>query len=330
MPVTLTGMEITVCICTHDRPSYVQSCLDGLVLQTARADRFEVLLVDSASTGSIPGTLVALAEASGARLIRVEKPGVSAARNAGARAARAPLIAYIDDDAIPTPDWVEAILRAWHESDPPPALLGGRILPHWEQPLPPWWPPSLRGVLSIIEHEGQGTYRTDELPAGLEPYAANMTVAVAPLLAACGFGEDLGRYGAVLLSDEEVRLAWALQDAGHRIAYDSRIVVRHQIQASRLTPAWLLRRLYWQGASTVTTRRLSRNAASVWQEVPRRLMVLAVYGPSALLPAASTRLIGPRWRVAYALGFVRAAFGWRAARSAARLAERGTATGVAA
>ena len=38
--------------------------------------------------------------------------------------------------------------------------------------------------------------------------------------------------------------------------YDLRIVVRHQIQAARLTPAWLLSRLYWQGVSTVLTRRL--------------------------------------------------------------------------
>lgn len=320
MSVTVTGMEITVCLCTHDRPAYVRDCLDGLKRQTAGL--FEVLVVDSASTGDVPARLADLASAYGARLIRVDRPGVSTARNAGARAARAPVIAYIDDDAIPAPDWIHSILRAHRESDPPPTLIGGRILPRWEQPLPPWWPTSLRGVLSIIEHEGQGTYRTPTLPPGLEPYAANMIVEVAPLLAAGGFAEDLGRYAGVLLSDEEVRLAWALQDAGHRIVYDSRIVVHHQIQASRMHPSWLLRRLYWQGASTVTTRRLTPRAPPVWTELPRRLLVLALFGPTALLPRGSTRLIGARWRAAYALGFVRSAFGWRAARAAETLAHQ--------
>ncbi len=327
MPVTLTGMEITVCICTHDRPAYVRDCLDGLARQTT--DLFEVLVVDSASTGDVPARLADLATAYGAGLIRVDRPGVSAARNAGAHAARAPVIAYIDDDAIPAPDWVESILRARQAFRPPPALIGGRILPSWEQPLPSWWPPSLRGVLSIIEHEGQGIYRSAALPPGLEPYAANMTVEVAPLLAAGGFGEDLGRYAGVLLSDEEVRLAWALQDAGHRILYDSRIVVHHQIQASRLHPSWLLRRLYWQGASTVTTRRLTHRAPPVWTEVPRRLLVLALFGATALLPQGSVRLIEARWRAAYALGFVRAAFGWQAARAAETLARRGLAREIA-
>lgn len=323
-------MDITVCICTHDRPAYVRDCLDGLARQTADRDRFEILLVDSASTGAIPAELAHLAQAAGARLLRVNRPGVGAARDAGASAALGTLIAYIDDDAIPAPDWIEAILRAWTETTPRPALIGGRILPKWEAPLPAWWPESLVGVLSIIAHEGQGTYRTDDLPAGLEPYAANMVVDVDALCAVGGFGNELGRYAGVLLSDEEVRLAWALQDAGHRIVYDSRIVVHHQIQASRLNPAWLLRRLYWQGASTVTTRRMTRTVGggAVWREFPRRLAVLALLGPAALLPIGSTWLIGARWRVAYALGFARAALGWQPGRTAEHMTQ-GLVTGSA-
>jgi glucosyl-dolichyl phosphate glucuronosyltransferase len=313
-------MEITVCICTHDRPHYLRDCLDGLRRQTVPGDRFAILIVDSASTGTVPDTLVVLARAYGARLIRLEQPGISAARNAGLHAARTPYVAFIDDDAIPAPDWLACILRALVDTDPPPAVLGGRILPHWEQPLPAWWPPSLRGVLSIIEHEGQGEYRTSALPPGLEPYAANMVVHVASALAVGGFGQAIGRYGNALLSDEEVQLAWTLQNAGHAIRYDSRIVVRHQIQANRLNVPWLLSRLYWQGASTVLTRRLTGRPWSVWREAPRRLAVLLLFAPAALCPAGATRLIGLRWRLAYAAGFLRAACGWRAARTAARKA----------
>ncbi|HYZ24986.1 MAG TPA: glycosyltransferase, partial [Rhodopila sp.] len=260
--------------------------------------------------------LIDLAYEHEARLIRLERPGVSLARNAGAWAARTQFIAYIDDDAIPAVDWIAAILASIATPGRVPALIGGRILPKWEAPLPAWWPQSLRGVLSIIEHDGFGEYRTDEVPRGLEPYAANMVVHVLSLLAAGGFGGAVGRYGQSLLSDEEVQLAWMLQDAGHSVRYDSSITVYHQIQARRLDPTWLLSRLYWQGASTVLTRRMLDQPHRVWRELPRRMAVLLLLGPAALIPRRSTLLLAARWRVAYAAGFVRAALGWDPAEAA--------------
>lgn len=309
-------MDLTVCICTHDRPRYVRDCLEGLRSQTVGRDRFSVQIIDSASSKAVTAELADLATRHDARLIRVDQPGVSLARNAGAWAARTPFIAYIDDDAIPSPDWVETILDAVTQPGRPPALIGGRILPAWEAPLPNWWPRSLRGILSIIEYEGRGEYRTSSLPRSLEPYAANIVVHVLSLLAAGGFGAAVGRYGHSLLSDEEVQLAWTLQDAGYSVRYDSRITVHHQIQARRLEPRWLLSRLYWQGASTVLTRRLLQQPQTVWRELPRRLLVACLLAPTSLIPRGSTFLIAARWRLAYATGFIRATFGWHATAAA--------------
>ena len=312
-------MDITVCICTHNRPRYVGDCLEGLRRQTMEAGRFETLIIDSASHDAARVTLARLAAAQpNTRLIRVDQPGVSLARNAGAAAARTEYIAYIDDDAIPNPDWVASIIRVLTECEVRPAIIGGRILPRWEAPLPPWWPASLRGVLSIIEHEGSGEYRTPDLPHGLEPYAANMIVHVPTMRAAGGFGTELGRHAGALLSDEDVQLAWYLQDAGHGVRYDSRILVHHQIQAVRFHPDWLLGRLYWQGASTVLTRRMLGYDRAVWRELPRRMLVALLCAPVGVIPRGSTRWLAPRWRLAYALGFVRAALGWRAAATAMR------------
>jgi glucosyl-dolichyl phosphate glucuronosyltransferase len=303
-------MDITACICTHNRPAYLRDCLDGLRRQTVGADRFDILVVDSGSTGDVPAQIVGLvADIANARLLRVDQPGVSFARNAGAAAARGSYIAYIDDDAIPAPDWIERVQAATVEADPQPALIGGRILPHWEAPLPAWWPPQLRGTLSIIEFEGHGEYRTTALPPGLEPYGANMAVHVPTLLALGGFSRDSGRIGTALLSDEEVQLAWRVQAAGFSARYDPRIVVRHQIQATRLSPRWLLSRLYWQGVSTVLTRRRLGESGAVWRELPRRLTVATLLAPFGLLPRDSTSLVPCRWRLAYSAGFVRAALG---------------------
>ncbi|MDE2516495.1 MAG: glycosyltransferase [Rhodospirillales bacterium] len=308
---------ISVCICTHDRAAYVRACLHALRRQTAPPTCFEVLLIDSASAPAEAAALARMDRAMpGLRRIRLDQPGVSRARNAGAQAARAPYIAYIDDDAVPAADWIARILDALGEH-PDAAVLGGRILPLWEAPLPGWWPASLRGVLSLIEWEGQGEFRSADLPAGLAPYSANMVVAVAPMRALGGFSEAIGRIGSVLLSDEEVQLAWRLQDHGYAVRYDSRILVHHRIQAGRLDPAWLLERLFWQGASAVVTARLLGRAGGVWRAVPRRAAVALLCAPAALLGRHSTRLIGLRWRLAYALGFLRVAFGWQVARAAA-------------
>jgi hypothetical protein len=134
---------------------------------------------------------------------------------------------------------------------------------------------------------------------------------VPTLLAIGGFGQHSGRLGTTLLSDEDVQLAWRLQAAGHSARYDSRIVVQHQIQAARLTPRWLLSRLYWQGVSTVQTRRLLGERGTVWRELPRRLAVAALFAPAGLLPRRCTWLVPCRWRLAYAAGFVRSALGAR-------------------
>jgi hypothetical protein len=147
-----------------------------------------------------------------------------------------------------------------------------------------------------------------------------MIVHVVSLLAVGGFGPNSGRLGKALLSDEEVQLAWRLQAVGHSAHYDSRIVVQHQIQAARLTPGWLLSRLYWQGVSTVLTRRLLGRPGAVWRELPRRIVVAVVLAPCGLLPGRCTCLLHCRWRLAYALGFIRGALG---SGLAAGLAPRG-------
>ncbi len=139
-----------------------------------------------------------------------------------------------------------------------------------------------------------------------------------PCCSPADFGRGVGRIGGALLSDEDVQLAWRLQDTGLSARYDLRIVVYHQIQAARLNPEWLLSRLYWQGASTVLTRRLLCDDGAVWRELPRRMLVAALFALAAPWPKRSTWFLAARWRQAYAAGFVRAALGWRASDAARR------------
>jgi hypothetical protein len=63
----------------------------------------------------------------------------------------------------------------------------------------------------------------------------------------------------------------------------------------------------------VLTRRLLGRSGTIWRELPRRLAVATLMAPFALLPRRSTCLLGCRWRLAYAAGFIRGALGPRVA-----------------
>ena len=119
--------SVTVILCTRDSPRYARLCLVSLRTQTAGPGGFDTLVVDSASRAEAAAELRRLVAATpNARLLRLERPGLSLARNAGARAATGDYVAFLDDDAEAAPDWVERIKEAVRERDPPPAVLGGR------------------------------------------------------------------------------------------------------------------------------------------------------------------------------------------------------------
>ena len=182
------------------------------------------------------------------------------------------------------------------------ALLGGRIIPAWEAPLPPWWPDGLSGLLTIVEWEGEGEVGTAAVPPGVEIYGANMAFAANPLRAVGGFPEALGRIGDRLLSGEEVEVVVRLRAAGHRALYDGAVAVRHSILRERLRPRWLLSRLLWAGVTDALRDRRHRAAARRAVGAAARL---ALQAPLLLWPSGSPALLRARCGAAYNLGYLR-------------------------
>ena len=111
-----TGPEIAVVVPSHDRPLRLRWLLNALAEQTLPRDRFEVL-VGHDSSGPETARLLEthpLAKAGVLRSVSLE-PGTAPPgknRNAAWRMARAPLIAFTDDDCRPPPEWVERALVA--------------------------------------------------------------------------------------------------------------------------------------------------------------------------------------------------------------------------
>lgn len=295
----MAALPLSVIVCCHARPHYLRACLAGLAAQSCRD--FELLVVDSGSPPAEAEAIAALAREAGARLLRSDSPGLSRARNLGAAAAQGHWVAYLDDDAVAEPGWAAALLNRIATLPPKAAALGGRILPTWEAPLPTWWPPKLRGVLTIVEWDGFGELGRD-LPAEVDIYGANMAFATAPLLSVGGFPEALGRVGSRLLSGEEVEVVGRLRAKGYRAFYDGAAAVRHSIQRERLHPAWLLSRLLWQGATDALRDRRSRARQDRTLGAAARL---ALQAPLLLWPATSPALLRARCGAAYNLGYLR-------------------------
>jgi glycosyltransferase involved in cell wall biosynthesis len=101
--------EVSVVVPTRDRPASLARCLAALCDQ--RGGPLEILVVDD---GSRDGAAVraAIEVAPDARLVESARRGPAAARNAGARAARAPVVCFTDDDCEPEPGWTAALASA--------------------------------------------------------------------------------------------------------------------------------------------------------------------------------------------------------------------------
>jgi glycosyltransferase involved in cell wall biosynthesis len=107
--------DVSVVIPARDAESLLGLTLDALARQELDDDvEVEVIVVDDASRD---GT-AALAAARGARVVRQEhSQGAGPARNAGAAASTAPVLAFTDADCEPVPGWLRATVAALATAD---------------------------------------------------------------------------------------------------------------------------------------------------------------------------------------------------------------------
>ncbi|MGF1552572.1 MAG: glycosyltransferase [Paracoccaceae bacterium] len=111
----------SVVIPSFNRPDSLRACLDSLLSDPD--ETFEVVVVDDG--GETPLEPVCADFGPRVRCLRQRNAGPAAARNAGARAARADFLAFTDDDCRPRPGWVAALRAA--AAGEPGRLIGGRV-----------------------------------------------------------------------------------------------------------------------------------------------------------------------------------------------------------
>ena len=237
---------ITAIICTYNRMAHLPACLAALEAQTIGAEA-EFIIVDNNSTDGTAEFLTdRVADDDRFHVEREEKVGLAAARNRGLRAARSDIAAFSDDDAEPAPDWLER-LRDRFAGQPEDVLaVGGEIDPVWPGERPAWLSDGMLHPLSAHLGWSKEARLLDDDEWLCE---VNTAYRIAPLLAAGGFPEDLGRIGENLLSGENV-VNDLLRSRGYRLFFDPNIRVRHHIDKGRLKPSWFRKRMFWQGISS--------------------------------------------------------------------------------
>lgn len=129
---------LSIIICTYNRTSLLEKCLNGLCQQDARRDLYEVIVVDNNSDDDTPKPVGAYALClPSLRYVKEENKNLSIARNKGCYEALGQYLLYLDDDAIPPRGYLANILNLIQAHRPD--IIGGPVYPYYTSPKPSWF-----------------------------------------------------------------------------------------------------------------------------------------------------------------------------------------------
>jgi len=267
--------EISVVICTYTdrRWSVLREAISALQQQTLPPHEIVVVvdhepaLLERAAT-----ELEAVAV-----LPSMGSPGLAGGRNTGAQAATGSFVAFIDDDAVPEPDWLERLADAYEDEGV--VAAGGAVIPRWAGPRPAWFPPEFDWVVGC-------TYRG--LPKTRSPVrnliGANMSFR-REVFEHLKFFPGLGHAHGRSLGGEETDFCIRLTEARpeQRIVYEPGARVHHHVPSERARFGYFLSRCYTEGLSKgVLSGRVGRRAGLASE----RAYVRVVLPGAALSPVA--------------------------------------------
>lgn len=225
-------------------------------------------------------------------------PGLSRARNRGARACTTDLVAYLDDDALPEPDWLSSLAREF--ADPNVMAVTGRV----EALSATTETDRLFAQIAGAEFGGAERLAFDPetsdwferanfggIGLGMNMAFRRQAFDVWP-----GFDERLGR-GAALGAAEEHHAFFSLIDRGYRVVYTPHALVRHP--APRSDEELRARHLHSLTSSAGTMTLLFFEAPRHRGRVVKYVLEAARGAPRPWRSqaAGAGRKIVPRWRL---------------------------------
>jgi glycosyltransferase involved in cell wall biosynthesis len=142
---------ISAIICTHNREQYLGAAIDSLLHQDF-AGEYEVIVVDNASSDRTREVVEARLSNPRLRYVQESVLGLSVARNTGATQACSPILAYLDDDAVASSQWLQ-VLHDGFQQDEKLAIAGGKVTLLWAEGMEPprWLSSGLAGNLGAYD-----------------------------------------------------------------------------------------------------------------------------------------------------------------------------------
>jgi glycosyltransferase involved in cell wall biosynthesis len=249
--------SVSVVICAYNASSTLDECLRHVC--ALEYPDIELIVVDDGSTDDTAGIA---ARHPTARLVTIEHGGLSVARNAGWVAATGELVAYLDSDAYPSPEWLWYLALAFDD-----ARVGGAGGPN----LPPVDDPP-------------GAAQVAQAPGG--PVHVLLTDDRAEHVPGCNMAfwrdvlEEVGGFDPVYTSaGDDVDLCWKVLDRGWEIGFHPAALVWHHRRAG-MRPYLRQQRGYGRSEALVEARhpdRFNSAGAARWRG--------RIYNP--VLPAVS-------------------------------------------
>lgn len=233
---------ISVVICTYNRASLLKNCLQSLEKQTANKKNYEVIVVNNNSNDNTKEIVKDFVKSQfNIKTVIEKKQGLSYARNRGWKEAKGKYVAYIDDDAVAEPDWVEQII-VFTKKNPKINAFGGPYGRFSFKPVPAWIPENyftlnLGNKLKILNLKNEWISGSNMIFNKMLFYKYG------------GFKTGLGMKGSKILYGEETEFLLRLKETGEAVYYVPKIRVRHLVAEYKLDLWWLLKDNYWRSFS---------------------------------------------------------------------------------
>jgi glycosyltransferase involved in cell wall biosynthesis len=263
-------VSVVICACAAERFGDLGDAIESVALQTVPALE-TIVVVDHnptlAERVAARWPAVAVVESSGQR-------GVSAARNTALVAAGGSVIAFLDDDAVAAPDWLENMIRVYREEGV--MAVGGDIEPLWQSGRPPWFPAEFGWVV------GCGyTGLPRERAAVRNVIGTNMSFRRDVFDGIGGFDSAIGRVGRIPVGCDETELCVRARQRWpeRTIVHDPRVKVSHRVPARRANLKYFVSRCYGEGRSkALVSRRVGpRDALSTEMRYATRTLPAGIW-----------------------------------------------------
>ncbi|MEM6519574.1 MAG: hormogonium polysaccharide biosynthesis glycosyltransferase HpsE [Cyanobacteria bacterium P01_D01_bin.71] len=243
--------KITVSICTYNGELRLPKVFNYLANQVnVNSKDWEILVVDNASKDNTPQIVEKyqkdFEEICNVRYVVERKQGLAFARARAVKEANTDLVAFVDDDNLLFPDWVDkAIIFA--ELHPNAGAFGGQIHGKFESE-PPDYLGRIKMFLAIIE---RGTVAHEYSPEKrMLPPGAGLVVRKDAWLSHVPENLSLsGRIGKSMLSGEDLEALVYIQKANWTIWYNPKMELYHDIPNHRLEEEYLMKLAWGIGLS---------------------------------------------------------------------------------